>query len=160
MVTGILALYGLGPFHKTTTPVTPTARPTPSSAARPADLTFEAESYTSHQGTRNTSHTKARGGTAVGPTEAVGWAGYRHHPLDGVRAIRLRYSAGEGDAGVQVRAGSASGRLLGTVNLPRTASANTFGQVTAKLASSGSGALYIVFTGSRSIDIDTVTLMS
>jgi hypothetical protein len=96
----------------------------------------------------------------VGHTSAGDWVGYANRSVAGVHSVALRTTAGQGGATVQIRASSATGRLLGSVFLPATTDFDTFETETARLTASSSGPLFIVFLGPTAADIDTVTMSS
>ncbi|XVU29025.1 protein kinase domain-containing protein [Actinoplanes sp. CA-054009] len=135
---------------RTTTPAAP--KPTP------LKVSFEAESYTDNSGTEDSFPDGASGGRVVGKTDNGDYVGYANHSLAGVHRVTLRYAAGDGDTDIEIRAGSASGVLMAHVTLADTGNFQTYATTTAALATSSSGALYLVFRGPKASDIDVVTM--
>ena len=85
-----------------------------------------------------------------------------HFPLGDARKITARVSSGGTGGKLEVRAGSPTGRVLGSATVPVTGGWDTFQDVTADLsrAPRDSTTLYLVFKGSGSgglFDVDDFT---
>nr|WP_290059192.1 carbohydrate-binding protein [Amycolatopsis sp. MEP2-6] len=120
---------------------------------------MEGESFTSGSGVQIASHAPASGGQTLGYIENGDWAGYASVSTAG----RTRFSAVVSSAGaggtIEIRDGSATGVLLGTVAVPNTGSWETFQTVSTTLTA-GTGPLHLVFRGGAGslFDIDTLTV--
>ncbi|MGW4802376.1 carbohydrate-binding protein, partial [Nonomuraea sp. NPDC004297] len=122
--------------------------------------TVEGESYTSGSGVEVASHGPASGGRTLGYVDNGDWAGYAGVDTAGARSFAARVSSGGVGGTIQVRSGSASGTLLGSVSVPVTGGWENFQDVSTALTGSASGPLFLVFTGGAGnlFDIDTITL--
>ncbi|WP_305783164.1 glycoside hydrolase family 3 protein [Symbioplanes lichenis] len=111
----------------------------------PRDLTrsTRAEAFDTYAGVRLVDETKARG-TAVGSTADGQWVGYRDARFGRTfTASVAKESAGTGT--IQIRRGSPTGPVLGTVTVPSTGSRYAYTSVTAPVAR-GSGDLYLLLS--------------
>ncbi|RKR86272.1 glucose/arabinose dehydrogenase [Micromonospora pisi] len=73
------------------------------------------------------------------------WWSYSPTNLTGIQSLRLRAASGSSGGTVEVRSGSATGTLLGSVTVPGTGGWQTYTDLTVPLAASTStGALYFV----------------
>ncbi|MFI5756735.1 ThuA domain-containing protein [Streptomyces sp. NPDC051569] len=122
--------------------------------------TFEGESYTSSQGVQPADHAPASGGKTLGYIENGDWAGYSQAQLAGVRTFTAKVSSGGSGGTLQVRSGSATGPVLGTVAVPSTGGWENFQNVSTTLTGTPSGPLFLTFAGGSGslFDIDTFTL--
>jgi PKD repeat protein len=120
----------------------------------------EGEAYTSTSGVQPAAHAAASGGQTAGFIENGDWAGYSQVSTAGARSFSARVSSAGAGGTIQVRSGSQTGTLLGSVAVPVTGGWETFQTVSANLTGSGSGALFLVFTGGGGFlfDVDTLTL--
>ncbi|MEV4316647.1 carbohydrate-binding protein [Actinocrispum sp. NPDC049592] len=125
----------------------------------PVTRTVEGEAFTSTSGVQAAAHAPASGGQTAGFIENGDWAGYSQVPAAGARSFSARVSSAGSGGTIQVRAGSATGALLGSVSVPNTGGWETFQTVSTSL-SSGSGALFLVFVGGTGFlfDVDTLTV--
>ncbi|MFC4591582.1 ThuA domain-containing protein [Sphaerisporangium corydalis] len=124
-------------------------------------VTVEAEAYTSNSGVQPADHAGASGGRTLGFVNNGDWAGYSGVSTAGARGFSARFSSAGSGGTVQIRSGSATGTLLGSVNLPVTGGWETFQTVSTTLTGTGSGPLFLVFTGADGnflFDVDTITL--
>ncbi|MEU4833465.1 carbohydrate-binding protein [Streptosporangium sp. NPDC023615] len=128
--------------------------------ATSGSVTVEGEGFSSASGVQPAGHAGASGGTTAGYIENGDWAGYAPVSAAGVRSFAARVSSAGSGGTIQVRAGSATGALLGSVSVPVTGSWDTFQNVSAPLTGSGSGPVFLVFTGGPGFlfDVDTFTL--
>jgi len=121
----------------------------------PRDLstTTQAESFDDYSGVSVVDASRTAG-NAVSATEAGQWVLFRDVALQGAGSVTARVSrAQEGEAAVEVRLGSPTGRLLGTVPVPSTGSRYAWEEQTASLAPAGGRLdVYLVFTGAAQVD--------
>jgi glucose/arabinose dehydrogenase len=111
--------------------------------------TRQGEHYSSSSGVQVADHTPAHGGKTLGHIDNGDWAAYQPYVLSDATSFTARVaSAGAGGA-IEVRAGSPTGTLLGTVAVPVTGGWETFTDVTTTLANqpAGTTTLYLRFTG-------------
>ena len=120
----------------------------------------EAESCTSQSGVQPAGHAGASGGMTLGYIDNGDWAGYASVSTAGATGFSARVSAAGAGGTIQVRSGSATGTLLGSVTVPVTGSWDTFQTVSTGLSGSAAGSLFLVFTGGTGslFDVDTITL--
>ncbi|AWS48753.1 ThuA domain-containing protein [Streptosporangium sp. 'caverna'] len=126
----------------------------------PVTQTVEGEAYTSNFGVQPADHGPASGGKTVGYIENGDWAGYSTVNTSGATAFSARISSAGSGGTIQIRSGSATGTLLGSVTVPVTGNWDTFQNVSTTLTGSASGNLFLVFTGGGGnlFDIDTFTI--
>ncbi|MGW2171570.1 carbohydrate-binding protein [Streptomyces sp. NPDC001705] len=126
----------------------------------PATRTWEAESYTSSSGVQPAAHAAASGGQTLGYIDSGDWAGYGSVPTAGAASVSARVSSAGAGGTLQFRSGSQNGPLLGSVPVPVTGDWETFTTVSTALNSSGTGPLFLTFTGGSGslFDIDSLTL--
>ncbi|WP_455713813.1 carbohydrate-binding protein [Streptomyces tendae] len=81
-------------------------------------------------------------------------------PTAGATRFSARVSSAGAGGTVQIRAGSATGPLLGSLTVPVTGDWETFTSISTSLAAGGSGPLFLTFTGGSGalFDIDTFTV--
>jgi type 1 glutamine amidotransferase len=120
----------------------------------------EAESFTSGSGVQAAGHAAASGGQTLGYIDNGDWAGYASVSTEAARTFTAKVSSAGAGGTVEVRAGSATGTLLGSVKVPVTGGWETFTTVSTTLTASASGPLFLRFTGGSGalFDIDTFTL--
>ncbi|MCW2879462.1 MAG: glycosyl hydrolase [Sphaerisporangium sp.] len=124
-------------------------------------VTVEGEAYTSNSGVQQADHAGASGGKTLGFINNGDWTGYSSVDTSGAKNFSVRFSSAGSGGAIQIRSGSATGTLLGSVNVPVTGGWETFQTVSTTLTGSGSGPLFLVFTGSGGnflFDVDTFTL--
>ncbi|MEU4409819.1 ThuA domain-containing protein [Streptosporangium sp. NPDC023963] len=126
----------------------------------PIQTTAEAESYTSNSGVQIADHGPASGGRTAGFIENGDWAGYSSISTAGATAFGARVSSAGSGGTIQVRSGSATGTVLGSVAVPNTGGWETFQNVSTPLTGSASGPLFLTFAGGGGFlfDVDTLTL--
>ena len=125
-----------------------------------ASDTVQAEAYTQASGVSPYPHGPAHGGQVLGYNEPGDWASYAGLNLTGVTALRSRVAGVNPTGGFQVRTGSPTGPVLGTVTVPNTGGWETYQDVTTALTGvpTGTQTLYLTDTGSG-FDIDDLTLV-
>jgi glucose/arabinose dehydrogenase len=125
-------------------------------------VTAEGEAFTSQFGVQTAAHSGASGGQTLGFIDNGDWAGYSTVSTAGARTFSVRVSSGTVGGNLQVRSGSATGTLLGSVAVPSTGSWDTFQTVSTTLTGSASGPVFLVFTGAAGnlFDVDSFTISS
>ncbi|GAA3239030.1 carbohydrate-binding protein [Actinocorallia longicatena] len=121
----------------------------------------EAESFTSNSGVQLADKAEASGGHTVGYINNGDWTGYSGIDTLGATAFSARVSSGGAGGTIEIRSGSATGMLLGTLTVPVTGSWETFQDVSTALSGTASGPLFLVFKGQGDgylFDVDTFTL--
>ncbi|MFB7273056.1 ThuA domain-containing protein [Streptomyces sp. NPDC056244] len=126
----------------------------------PTPSTYEGESYTSSAGVQPADHASASGGRTLGYIENGDWAGYSQASLNGATNFTAKVSSGGAGGTLQVRSGSATGPLLGSVTVPNTGGWENFRTLSTPLAGTPTGPVFLTFTGGAGslFDIDTFTL--
>jgi type 1 glutamine amidotransferase len=128
------------------------------------DRTIQAESFSSASGVEPWDKAGANGGRTLGFVDPGDWAAYQGVDLTAVTSLRARVVSGGPGGTMQVRAGSATGTVLGSAAVPNTGSWGTFADVSAALSGvpAGTTTLYLTFAGSGSglFDIDDFTLVT
>ncbi|WP_433529417.1 ThuA domain-containing protein [Micromonospora sp. CA-263727] len=127
------------------------------------NTTVQAEAFSSASGVTAFAKAGANGGQTLGYIDPGDWAAYNNLDLTGVTSFRARVVSGGPGGTIQVRTGSATGTVLGSVAVPNTGSWTTFADVTTTLSNVPSGLrnVYLTFTGSGSglFDVDDFTLV-
>ncbi|MEV4459113.1 lectin [Microbispora sp. NPDC049633] len=124
----------------------------------------QAEHFGAQQGLQTADHTTAEGGKTVGYSDDGDWISFTPYNLANATRITARVSSGGVGGRLEVRAGSATGTLLGTVTVAATGGWETFTDVSANLsgAPAGTTTLYLVFRGATGqgylFDLDAFTL--
>ncbi|WP_405801614.1 ThuA domain-containing protein [Streptomyces sp. NBC_01506] len=126
----------------------------------PPSTTYEGESYTSGQGVQAADHAPASGGKTLGYIENGDWAGYSQASLTGAKTFTAKVSSAGAGGTVQVRSGSATGPVVGSVAVPNTGGWETFRTVSTTLTGTPTGPLFLTFSGGAGslFDIDTFTV--
>ncbi|GGX71844.1 glycosyl hydrolase [Streptomyces minutiscleroticus] len=94
----------------------------------------------------------AHGGKTVGEIHNGDWISFEPYVLSNAESVTARVSsAGEGGS-LEIRSGSAKGKLLGRATVPSTGGADAYQDVTAKISKAprGTTTLYLVFKGKGS----------
>ncbi|WP_249125910.1 PQQ-dependent sugar dehydrogenase [Streptomyces sp. A2-16] len=104
----------------------------------------------------------AHGGRTVGDINNGDWISFTPYVLGNAESVSARISSGGTGGTLEIRAGSATGTLLGQTTVPVTGGWETFQDVTADLsgAPAGTTTLYLVFKGSGTgalFDVDDFT---
>ncbi|RCG26505.1 PKD domain-containing protein [Sphaerisporangium album] len=124
----------------------------------------QAEHYGAMQGIQLATHGPAEGATTVGFTDNGDWISFTPYNVSNAVSITARVSSGGVGGTLEVRAGSATGTLLGTATVANTGGWETFVDVNANLTNKPAGAttLYLVFKGvtgqGNLFDLDAFTL--
>ncbi|MGW3888200.1 ThuA domain-containing protein [Micromonospora chokoriensis] len=129
----------------------------------PPTGTIQAEAFSSANGVSAFTKAGANGGQTLGYIEPGDWAAYNGVNLTGVTSFTARVVSGGAGGTIQVRTGSATGPVLGSVAVPNTGSWDTYANVTTALSNvpSSTQNLYLTFTGSGTglFDLDDFTLV-
>ena len=127
------------------------------------DVTTQAESFTSVNGAQAYTKAGANNGQTLGYIDPGDWAGYNNINIGGATSVRARVVSGGPGGQIQVRTGSQTGPVLGTVTVPNTGSWDTYANVTATLSGvpSGTTNVFLTFTGTGTglFDVDDFTLV-
>ncbi|MEV3857277.1 ThuA domain-containing protein [Streptomyces sp. NPDC050095] len=120
----------------------------------------EGEAYTSGSGVQSADHAAASGGRTLGYIDNGDWAGYASVSTAGAKGFTAKVSSAGAGGTIEIRSGAADGPLLGSVAVPVTGGWETFTTVATALNGTGSGPLFLRFTGGAGslFDIDTVSL--
>ncbi|GAB2581827.1 carbohydrate-binding protein [Kribbella endophytica] len=124
--------------------------------------TREGEAFSSQSGVQVAAHAGASGGQTLGYIDNGDWAGYSTVSTTGLRSFSARISSGGPGGTIQVRSGSATGTLLGSVAVPTTGGWENFQTVSTALTGNATGPLFLSFTGGAGslFDVDTFTVTS
>ncbi|QYX76320.1 PQQ-dependent sugar dehydrogenase [Streptomyces akebiae] len=122
----------------------------------------QAEHYGDSSGIAVQSKPTAHGGKTVGDIDNGDWISFKPYVLSDATKITARISSGGAGGKLEVRAGSPTGRLLGSATVPVTGGWENFQDVTANLsrAPRGTTTLHLVFKGTGSgglFDVDDFT---
>ncbi|MER6089835.1 PQQ-dependent sugar dehydrogenase [Streptomyces bluensis] len=122
----------------------------------------QAEHFNDSSGVTIQSKAGANGGKTVGDISNGDWISFKPYVLSNATKITARISSGGAGGKLEVRAGSPTGRVLGTATVPVTGGWENFQDVSADLsrAPRDTTTLYLVFKGSGSgglFDVDDFT---
>ncbi len=121
----------------------------------------QAEHFGNSSGVSVIAKETAHGGKVVGDIDDGDWISFTPYVLDNAKKITARIASGGAGGTLEVRAGSASGTLLGKATVPVTGGWETFQDVQADLsrAPRGTTTLYLVFKGGSGalFDVDDFT---
>ncbi|MDQ1024842.1 glucose/arabinose dehydrogenase/PKD repeat protein [Streptomyces umbrinus] len=122
----------------------------------------QAEHYGKSEGVTIQTKATAHGGRTVGDINNKDWISFEPYVLSNATKITARIASGGTGGKLEVRAGSPTGRLLGTATVPVTGGWENFQDVTANLTKPprGTTTLYLVFKGSGTgslYDVDDFT---
>ncbi|MEU4713664.1 ThuA domain-containing protein [Micromonospora purpureochromogenes] len=127
------------------------------------NTTVQAEAFSSAGGVTPFTKAGANGGQTLGYIDPGDWSAYNGVDLTGVTSFRARVVSGGPGGTIQVRTGSTTGTVLGSVAVPNTGSWTTYADVTTALTGvpSGSQNLYLTYTGTGTglFDVDDFTLV-
>ncbi|GHJ44067.1 hypothetical protein Cs7R123_14090 [Catellatospora sp. TT07R-123] len=129
----------------------------------PTDVTVQAESFTTASGVQAYTKAGANNGQTLGYVDPGDWASYANVNTGGATSFRTRVVSGGPGGSIQVRTGSTTGPILGTVAVPNTGSWSTYADVSAPLTGvpTGNQTLFLTFTGTGTglFDVDDFTLV-
>jgi len=120
----------------------------------------EAEAFTSQFGIQTVADGGAHGGARVGYIDNNDWIGFSTVNPVGRTGFTARVASGGQGGAIQIRTGSNTGALIGTLPVANTGGYGNFVDVSTGL-SAGNGPLFLVFTGSGTgglFDIDDFAL--
>ncbi|MEV4619884.1 carbohydrate-binding protein [Asanoa sp. NPDC049573] len=121
----------------------------------------QAEHYKTASGVSLITKTGAEGGRTVGDINNGDWISFDPYKINNATSVTARVSSGGVGGTFQVRAGSATGTVLGSVAVPNTGGWETFTNVTANLTGlpAGTTTLYLTFAGGTGalFDVDAFT---
>jgi hypothetical protein len=121
----------------------------------------QAEHFSTQSGTQAASHSGAEGGTSVGFIDNGDWIAFQPYALGGVNRFTARVSSAGSGGTIEIRTGSPTGTLVGSVQVAPTGSWDTFTTVTTSLsgAPAGTTTVYLVFAGGSGylLDVDAFT---
>ncbi|MFJ3718194.1 PQQ-dependent sugar dehydrogenase [Streptomyces sp. NPDC090057] len=121
----------------------------------------QAEHFGDSSGVSVVAHDTAHGGKAVGDIGNGDWIAFTPYVLSDATKITARVASAGAGGTLEVRAGSATGTLLGKATVPVTGGWDAYQDVTAALsrAPRGSTTLYLVFKGGSGalFDVDDFT---
>ncbi|MFJ6846734.1 PQQ-dependent sugar dehydrogenase [Streptomyces griseoluteus] len=121
----------------------------------------QAEHYTDSSGVTLHSKDTAHGGKTVGDIHSGDWISFTPYALGNAKKVTARVSSGGAGGTLEIRAGSATGTLLGKATVPVTGGWETFQDVTAALsrAPKATTTLFLVFKGGTGalFDVDDFT---
>ncbi|MFJ6571811.1 PQQ-dependent sugar dehydrogenase [Streptomyces sp. NPDC091292] len=126
----------------------------------------QAEHFTRQNGIQLAAHGGAEGGNTVGFTDNGDWIAFEPYALQNARSMTARIASGGAGGTLEVRTGSPTGTLLGTLTVPVTGGWDNYQNVTGTLAGgpSGTTSLYLVFKGPTGqgnlFDLDSFTIGS
>ncbi|WP_320066699.1 PQQ-dependent sugar dehydrogenase [Micromonospora sp. RTGN7] len=122
----------------------------------------QAEHFKTSAGIATFDKTTAEGGKTVGNIENGDWIAFQPYQLGNVTSFSARVSSAGVGGTLQVRAGSATGTVLGSATVPVTGAWDTFATVTGTVsgAPAGTTTLYLTFAGGAGAlyDLDAFTL--
>ncbi|WP_435807754.1 PQQ-dependent sugar dehydrogenase [Streptomyces canus] len=122
----------------------------------------QAEHFGTGSGVSVIAKDTAHGGNTVGDINNGDWIAFTPYVLSNAKSLTARVSSGGTGGTLEIRAGSATGTLLGEAAVPVTGGWETFQDVTANLSRPprGTTTLYLVFKGSGTgalFDVDDFT---
>ncbi|MFJ3808537.1 PQQ-dependent sugar dehydrogenase [Streptomyces sp. NPDC090073] len=121
----------------------------------------QAEHFGDSSGVTVTARSSAHGAKVVGDIHDGDWISFTPCVLSDAKKITARIASGGAGGTLEVRAGSATGTLLGKATVPATGGPDTYQDVTAGLsrAPRGTTTLYLVFKGGGGalFDLDDFT---
>ncbi|MEV4413840.1 PQQ-dependent sugar dehydrogenase [Catellatospora sp. NPDC049609] len=123
----------------------------------------QAEHFKTSSGIATYDKSAAEGGKTVGDIHNGDWIAFTPYRINNVTSFSARVSSAGSGGTLQIRAGSATGTVLGSATVPVTGSWDTFATVTGSISSppTGTTTLYLTFAGSGTgflYDVDSFTL--
>ncbi|MFG2520374.1 PQQ-dependent sugar dehydrogenase [Streptomyces sp. NPDC048527] len=122
----------------------------------------QAEHYGDSKGVSITAHTPAEGGKTVGDINNGDWISFKPYVLSNVKSFSASVASAGSGGTLEIRSGSATGRLLGSTKVEPTGSWETYKDVTGTIskAPAKTTTLFLVFKGSGTdalFDVDDFT---
>ncbi|MFD0028328.1 PQQ-dependent sugar dehydrogenase [Streptomyces sp. NPDC055059] len=122
----------------------------------------QAEHYGDSKGVSIVSHTPANGGKTVGDINNGDWISFKPYVLNNATSFSARVASAGSGGTLEIRSGSATGKLLGSAKVEPTGSWETYKDVTGTLggASAKTTTLFLVFKGAGTeslFDVDDFT---
>jgi glucose/arabinose dehydrogenase/PKD repeat protein len=121
----------------------------------------QAEHFGAMAGVQIVDMASAEGNQKIGFIENGDWISFQPYLLSGVTGVSARVASGGAGGTIEVRAGSTTGPLLGSLTVPVTGSYGTWTTISAGLggAPSGTTTLFLVFKGGAGFlfDLDAFT---
>ncbi|MFG2081754.1 RICIN domain-containing protein [Micromonospora tulbaghiae] len=122
----------------------------------------QAEHFRTSSGINTFDKATAEGGKTVGDIQNGDWIAFQPYLLADATGFTARVSSAGAGGTLQVRAGSATGTVLGSATVPVTGAWDTFATVTGTIANppAGTTTLYLTFAGGTGAlyDLDAFTL--
>ncbi|MGX7675629.1 PQQ-dependent sugar dehydrogenase [Plantactinospora sp. DSM 117369] len=123
----------------------------------------QAEHYNSSSGVNKFAKAAAEGGQTVGDINNGDWIAFQPYRLVGATSFSARVSSAGAGGTIALRAGSATGTVLGSATVPVTGGWDTFTTVTGTISTppAGTTTLYLTFAGSGTgalYDVDAFTI--
>ncbi|MET7765260.1 PQQ-dependent sugar dehydrogenase [Streptomyces sp. NPDC005393] len=122
----------------------------------------QAEHYGDSKGVAVIAHTPANGGKTVGDIDNGDWISFTPYLLANAKQLTARVSSAGAGGTLEIRAGSPTGRLLGSATVPVTGGWETFQDVTTALRTppARTTTLYLAFKGGAGAlyDLDDFTI--
>ncbi|MEV5981277.1 PQQ-dependent sugar dehydrogenase [Streptomyces sp. NPDC052114] len=123
----------------------------------------QGEHYNDSKGVSVVNHTPAHGGKTVGDIHNGDWISFKPYLLGNATKLTARVASAGAGGTLEVRSGSATGRLLGTAKVAPTGSWETYTDVSTALSKppTQTTTLFLVFKGSGSgalYDVDDFTI--
>ncbi|SDI13918.1 carbohydrate-binding protein [Nonomuraea jiangxiensis] len=121
----------------------------------------QAEHYSAQQGVTIVAKASANGGNAVGYIDNGDWISFTPYNLTGVTSFTARVASAGAGGTLTLRAGSATGTVLGSATVAPTGGWETWANVTGTITAPASMSnLFLVFTGGAGslFDLDSFTL--
>ncbi|WP_405819804.1 PQQ-dependent sugar dehydrogenase [Streptomyces sp. NBC_00838] len=109
----------------------------------------QGEHFGAQSGIEVAAHGNAEGGATVGFTDNGDWVSFKPYAVDNATSLSARVASGGAGGTLEVRAGSATGTLLGSVAVAPTGGWENFEDVTTDItnAPGGTTELFLVFKG-------------
>jgi glucose/arabinose dehydrogenase/PKD repeat protein len=121
----------------------------------------QGEHFSATSGVQITDHAAAEGAPTAGFIDNGDWISYQPYSLGGATQFTARVASAGAGGTIQIRTGSPTGPLLGTVTVPVTGNWETYTNVSTNLSgvTAASTALYLVFAGGAGalFDVDSFT---
>ncbi|MFD3564235.1 PQQ-dependent sugar dehydrogenase [Streptomyces sp. NPDC058686] len=122
----------------------------------------QAEHYGDSKGVSITAHTPAEGGKTVGDINNGDWISFKPYVLSNVKSFTASVASAGSGGTLEIRSGSATGRLLGSAKVEPTGSWETYKDVTGTIsrAPAKTTTLFLVFKGAGTdalFDVDDFT---